>query len=112
MMTYVNARGGIIHYITSIIHLRSGPRELPPLRHSISFFNTNASCKSAEAKPLDEPTPPKPTTPRPRRPWMTPRGYDRFSTPHASHESRLISLLSYNGTALGGRTDFRLPQPK
>ena len=35
MMTYFNARGGIIHYITSIIHLRSGPRELPPLRHSI-----------------------------------------------------------------------------
>ena len=30
MMTYFNARGGIIHYITSIIYLRSGPRELPP----------------------------------------------------------------------------------
>ena len=55
---------------------------------------------------------PNPPPGAPGRPWMTPRGYDRFSTPHASHESRLISPLSYNGTALGGRTDFLLPRPK
>ena len=64
----------------------------------------------ASAKWVRKPHP-QSTARRPRRPWMTPRGYDRFSTPHASHESRLISPLSYNSTALGGRMDFLLPRP-